>query len=292
MTRHKMIFPAALLALVSSAASRAQTANDTSAAPGGTALVQTQRVPVLITTDFRAETKTLFLHTTNNSGKEIDGYYISIQYRLPNGTWDKPGLWGSAQDMMDNLVAIQMAKDPAAYEHRLQELGIGPFAAGTTRDIILDHINSNDLKATADPIFYTDGSFEKQDENQFKRFLSHRQSELLGNMEASKIIRAALADPTNEHPVATAIPELAKAAAEGMAHNPDGPYDPVPAAVALLQGNITMLRVIQEEAVKNWGTPSEVGKTERERLIQYVEKQEKRVELMTPQCHLEIALKQ
>jgi len=35
-----------------------------------------------------------------------------------------------------------------------------------------------------------------------------------------------------------------------------------------------------------------MGKTERERVIQYVERLEKRVELMTPQCHLEIALKQ
>ena len=34
------------------------------------------------------------------------------------------------------------------------------------------------------------------------------------------------------------------------------------------------------------------GKTERERLTLYVEAQEKRVELMTPHCHLEIALKQ
>jgi hypothetical protein len=201
-------------------------------------------------------------------------------------------LVGPVQDTMDSLVTIQMAKDPAAYEHQLQQQGFGPFAPGTTRDIILDHINSADVKATADPIFYTDGSFEKQDENEFKRFLSRRQSELLRNIEASKILRAALADPTNEHPVATAIPELAKAAAERMAHNPDGPYDPVPMAVGLLQGHITMLRAIQAQALKNWGTPSEVGKTERERLVQYVEKLEKRVELMTPQCHLEIAMKQ
>jgi hypothetical protein len=33
------------------------------------------------------------------------------------------------------------------------------------------------------------------------------------------------------------------------------------------------------------------GKTERERLTQYVQDQEKRVELMVPHCHLEIALK-
>jgi hypothetical protein len=85
---------------------------------------------------------------------------------------------------------------------------------------------------------------------------------------------------------------LAKAAAEGMSHNPDGPYDPISMAVGLWQGSITMLRAIQEKALKNWGTPSEVGKTELELLIQYVQKQKKRIELMTPQCHLEIEMKQ
>lgn len=292
MTLLKIIFPAALLSLVCCPASRAQTATDTTAPHSGPAQVQPQSVPVQITSDYHAETKALVLHATNNSGKGIAGYYISIQYRLPNGEWDKPGLWGSVQDMMDILVAIQMAKDPADAERSYQQQGLGPFEAGTTRDIILDRIKSADVKATADPIFYMDGSFEKQDENEFKRFLSRRQGELLGNMEASKIIRTALSDPTNEHPVATAIPELAKAAAERMAHNPDGPYDPARDVVGLLQGNINMLRMIQEQAVKNGGTPSEKGKTERERVIQYVDKQEKRVELMTPQCHLEISLKQ
>lgn len=292
MTRHKIIFSAALLSLVCCPASRAQTATDTTAPSCGPAQVQPQSVPVLITSDYHAETKALVLHATNNSGKDIAGYYISIQYRLPNGAWDKPGLWGSVQDMMDILVAIQMAKNPADAERRYQQQGLGPFATGTTRDIILDRIKSADVKATADPIFYMDGSFEKQDEDEFKRFLSRRQGELLGNMEASKIIRTALSDSTNEHPIATAIPELAKAAGERMARNPDGPYDPVRDVVSLLQGNINMLRMIQEQALKNWGTPSEMGKTERERVIQYVEKQEKRAELMTPQCHLEISLKQ
>jgi hypothetical protein len=291
MTLLKIIFPAAFLSLVCSASSRAQSANDTVTAPSGLAQVQSPRASVLITSDFDRETKKLLLHATNNSGKEIAGYYISIQYKLPNGTWDKPGLSGSVQDMMDVLVAIQMAKDPVDAERRYQEQGLGPFVAGITRDIIIDRINSADVKATADPIFYTDGSFEKQDENEFKRFLSRRQGELRGNTEAAKIIRTALVDPTNEHPVAAAIPELAKAAAEEMARDPEGPYDPERTVVGLLEGSIIMLRMIREQAVKNWGPPSEVGKTERERLIQYVEKQEKRVELMTPHCHLESSLK-
>ena len=292
MTRRKIISSTAFLAMVCSAASRAQTAIDTTAASSGSAQAQAKSEPVLITSDYHPETKALVLHATNNSGKDISGYYISIQSRLPNGTWDKSGLSGSVQEMMDVLVTIQMAQDPADAERRYQQQGLGPFAAGTTRELILNNIKNADVKATADPIFYTDGSYEKQDENEFKRFLSRRQGELLGNMEAGKIIRAALADPTGEHPVATAIPELAKAAAEGMAHNPDGSYDPERTIVGLLEGNINMLRIIQEQAVKNWGSPSEKGKTERERVIQYVERQEKRVELMTPHCHLEISLKQ
>jgi hypothetical protein len=291
MTRHKIVLSAALLTLFYSATTNAQT-SPAAAALSGAPQAQAQNVPILITLDYHAETKSLVLHTTNNSGKDIVGYYISIQYRLPDGTWDKSGLSGSVQDMMDLLVTIQMAKDPAYAERRYQEQGLGLFAAGTTREIILNNIRSADVKATADPIFYIDGSYEKQDENEFKRFLSRRQGQLLGNIEVSKIIRAALSDPTNEHPVATVIPELAKAAAEGMAHNPEGPYDPERIVVGLLQGNITLLRAVQEEAVKNWGTASEKGNTERERVIQYVERQEKRVELMTPHCHLDISLKQ
>ena len=291
MTRHKIILSSALLTLFYSATSSAQTSPAT-AASSGAPQAQAQSVPILITSDYHPETKALVLHATNNSGKDIAGYYISIQHRLPNGAWDKSGLSGSVQDMMDLLVTIQMAKDPAYAERRYQEQGLGTFAAGTTREIILNNINSADVKTTADPIFYTDGSYEKQDENEFKRFLSRRQGQLLGNIEVSKIIRAALSDPTNEHPVATAIPELAKAAAEGMAHNPDSPYDPERTVVGLLQGNIAMLRVVQEQTAKNTGTPSEMDKTERERALQYVERLEKRVELMTPQCHLEISLKQ
>lgn len=292
MTLLRIIFPAVLLTLVCTTPSRGQAATDPTGATSGAAQLQPQTVPILFTTDYYAETKTLLLHATNNSGKEITGYHIAIQYRLPNGTWGKPGLQGSLQDMMDTLIVIQMAKDPIDEARKRQEYGVGLFAAGTTRDIIIDHINSADVKATADPIFYSDGGFEKHNDDQFKSFLFHRQSELLGIVEANKIIRAALEDPTNEQPIATALPELAKAAAQRMAHNPDGPYDPVPRTVGYLQGSINMLRMIQENAVKNWGTPSEVGKTERERLIQFVEKQEKRVELMKPHCHLEIALKQ
>jgi hypothetical protein len=51
------------------------------------------------------------------------------------------------------------------------------------------------------------------------------------------------------------------------------------------------MRLIQMAAAKRTGSPSEQNLTERERLTLFVERQERQVELMTPHCHLEIALK-
>jgi len=247
---------------------------------------QAQNVPVAITWDYHTETKTLLVHATNNSGKDIVAYYISIRHKLPDGTWDKQSLSGRTLDSISTLVGIQMSQDTAAYERRLQESGL--FTAGTTQDIICYNINGSDVEVTAEVVFYADGSFDKHDETAFKRMVARRQGQLLEMKKANKIMRDALADTTNEHPTATAITELAKAAAEAMAHNPDGPYDAESEQVPVLQGDIQNMRNMQRLPL----LPSQQGKTERERLTQYVEEQEKRVELMTPHCHLEIALKQ
>jgi hypothetical protein len=248
---------------------------------------QAQNVPMAITWDYYAETKTLLLHATNNSGKDIVAYYISIRHKLPEGTWDKQSLSGRTMDSVSTLVSIQMSKDPAAYERRLQESGLSLLMAGKTHDITCYGVNSSDVEVAADVVFYADGSFDKQDETAFKRMVARRQGQLLEMKKANKIMRDALADTTKEHPTATAIGELAKAAAEAMAHNPDGPYDTESEQVPLLQGDIQNMRNMQRLPP----VPSQHGKIERERLTQYVEDREKQIELMTPHCHLEIVLK-
>src|SRR5882672_6818404 len=123
---------------------------------------QVQKVPVAVTWDYRAETKTLLVHATNNSGKDIVAYYISIRHKLPDGTWDKQSLSGRTLDSISTLVGIQMSKGTAAYERRLQESGL--FTAGTTQDIICYNVNGSDMEVTAEVVFYADGSFDKQDE--------------------------------------------------------------------------------------------------------------------------------
>src|SRR5258708_21231466 len=96
--------------------------------------------------------------------------------------------------------------------------------------------------------------------------------------EADDLIRNALADQTNDHPVAEVLRELKKRRAEAL--DKPGQF--------FFTMDITNLKYMQQPQAYE----EQKGKTERERLTQYVGEQEKKVELMTPHCHLEITFSQ
>ncbi len=245
---------------------------------------QVPKVPVVITSDYYALPKVLVLHALNNTGKDITGYTIIIRHKNPDGTIDKGGRSENTSDMLGVLITTQMAKDAAASERIRQQnsgnrvldaAGNGIFLAGETRDMTLTGINSgSELGITAGVVFYADGTYEQQDEDAFKRMLANRQGQLQEMKDANELIRNALADATNDHPVAAVLAELNKRRVEAMDK----------AGHTFFPMDQSTLHYIQRP---------QKGTTERERLTQYVEEQEKRVELMTPHCHchLEIALK-
>lgn len=138
---------------------------------------------------------------------------------------------------------------------------------------------SADENVVADAVFCADGSYDEQNKDAFKRMVSERQRQLLATKKAKEIMRNALADTKSEHPAATVIAELSKVAADAIARKQNSRYDPEQSQQMYLR-NIQNVKDIQSE---------EKG-TERERLTQCVEEQEKRVELMMPHCHLEVAL--
>jgi hypothetical protein len=250
---------------------------------------QTQTVPVVITSDYYAQPKVLVLHALNNSGKDITGYIFIIRHKNPDGTVDKGGGWSSTMsDMLSMLITTQMAKDGAASERIRQQdsgnkvfasAGNGIFLAGETRDTTLTGINSgSELDITAGAVFYVDGSYDQQDEDAFKQMLAYRQHQLQQMKDTDELIRNALVDEANVHPVAVVLTQLNKRRVEEM----DKPGQRFP-----MDLSDSELRSMQQSI--SYGPMK--GKTERERLTQYVEEQEKKVELMTPHCHLEIALK-
>ncbi len=241
--------------------------------------------PLVITSDYYAQPKTLIVHALNNSGKDIVGYTLTIRNKLPDGTLDKGGWSETSSDMLGVLVTIQLAKDPAV-EERERKSDHGIFFAGTTRDMPMNGINSgSDLDIVAAVVFYADGSFDEQNEDAFKRMVAARQGTLMAMKKVNEAINHALADPTTEDPSAAAVTELSKYLAEEMNRKQDGAFDQ-PRHMHLqieIQGEIQNLQYMQRP---------QQGMTERECLSRYVEEQEKRIELMTPHCHLEIALKQ
>jgi hypothetical protein len=246
-------------------------------------------LPALVnTSDYYAQPKVLVLHVLNNSGKDITGYIFIMRHKNPDGTVDK-GWSSTMSDMLSMLITIQMAKDSAASERTRQQdsgnkvfasVGNGIFLAGETRDVTVTGINSGtELDIAAGAVFYSDPTYDQQDEDAFKQMLSYRQHQLRQMKDEDELIRNALADPSNEHPVAGVLTELNKRRVEEM--DKQGQRFPMDLSNSELR---SMQQPIAYGQMK--------GKTERERLTQYVEEQEKRVELMTPHCHLEISLKQ
>ena len=245
---------------------------------------QAQTVPVVFTSDYYAQPKVLVLHVLNNSGKDITGWTFIIRHKNPDGTVDKSGYSSTTSEMLSMLITSQMAKDAAASERiRLEgnvfaSAGYGIFLAGETRDSTLTGINSgSELDITAGAVFYADGSYDQQDEDAFKQMLASRQAQLQQMKDTDELIRNALADEPNAHPVAVVLTQLNKRRVEEL-DKPGQRYSPM---------DDSELRSMQQPI--SYGPMK--GKTERERLTQYVEEQEKKVELMTPHCHLEIALK-
>jgi hypothetical protein len=174
-------------------------------------------------------------------------------------------------DMLRTLVA------PTAQERTEAERVFPIFAAGATRDINFYMIDWPDVAVTFDVIFYADGTLFNQNETGFNTMLADRQRSYLAIKKSTEIAKSALADP-NDHPIATAITGLTKAAAEAMAHYPDGPYDTDARQSSQFQWEMMTLRAIAQQKQD----------TERERLARYVEDQDKRIASMTPHCHLEI----
>jgi hypothetical protein len=252
----------------------------------GQAPVQT--VPVVITSDYYAQPKVLVLHALNNSGKDITGYTIIIRHKKPDGTLEENGRSESMEDMLNVLITTEMAKDPGASESIRQQdsgnkifasKGHGIFLAGETRDMTLTGIdNGSDVDAIAGAVFYADGRYEEQDKDAFKRTLEERQRALKEMKEADELMRNALADPTNDHPVAVVLAELNKRRVAAMDKPGNGFF---------FSSEPSNLKYLQQPQLYG----PDKGKTERERLTQYVEEQEKKVELMTPHCHLEISLR-
>jgi hypothetical protein len=284
MTRHKIVLSAALLTLVYSAASRAQTSTNT-AVPDQSSQASAQKIPVALIWNYYPQPKTLVLHLTNISGKDITEFSVAGKKTYTDGRREE---LQHIYTMLSRLVEIQTAKDQALVERRDRESGNGIFLAGTTRDVVFpEPANTKDisnLDAVVNVVFYTDGTFDEQNKDIFKGMLAQRQRQLLIDKEVIQAIDNALTNKADDHPGAAALTELTKIAVEQTVkysrYQEGAQYDPEKGQQYLLQMDIGNLQYNLQREQK--------ATTERDRLTDYREYLSKVVEVLTPQCHLEI----
>lgn len=246
---------------------------------------EVQKVPVPVTWDYYPQPKSLVLHLVNNSGKDIAAYNITVKSKYADGTHDDPCCLQHTYNMLRRLVEIQTAKDPAAVARRDRELGDGIFAASTTRDLVLKETKDiSDVEAIVDVAFYTDATFDEHNAGTFKLMLASRQRQLLTIKSVYSAIEKALADKADDHPAAAVLTELTKFAVEQTVkysvYQNGQQYDPDAGQQFELQIDIQNLQHYVQMEQK--------GTTERDHLTQYREYLKKEIEVLTPQCHLEI----
>lgn len=241
------------------------------------------KVPVAVTWNYYPQPKTLVLHLTNNSGKDITAYNVSIRNKYADGTHDDQccGLQSSSE-FLGGLIAAQMAKDTPS--EQFADRGNNTFTAGATRDqTILETKDISSVDAVVDVAVYADGTKDVENSDALKRIWAGRQRELLAMQKIDQIVQNALADQTNEHPSAAALTELtaytvqmAKYTVE-MRGREESINDIQQGQEAYLDNGIQTLRNMQQPRGKT---------TERERLAKYAESLKKQIELMSPHCAL------
>ncbi|MGC1619156.1 MAG: hypothetical protein WA765_11775 [Candidatus Acidiferrum sp.] len=286
MQHRKLIACAALLALSCSTSSRGQTPTDITTAPSRSARAQVQNVPVALTWNYYPQPKTLVLHLTNNSGKDITAFSIAGKKTYTDG---RSNDLHQVYNILSRLVEIQTAKDQNLAARRDRKSGNGIFLAGTTRDEVLpeprDTNDISNVEAVVDVVFYSDGTFDEQNTDTFKVMLAGRQRQLLIDKEVIQAIDHALANQADDHPGAAALTELTKNAVEQTVkysrYQEGAQYDPEKGQQYLLQMAIGNLQYNLQREQK--------ATTERDRLTDYRGYQSEVVEVLTPQCHLEIS---
>jgi hypothetical protein len=260
--------------------------------PRASGQTQVQKVPLVLTWNYDAQEKKLTLHLANNSGKDITAYTFSMAEKYTDGSTNPYYAEGIRHDIRDSermedllglMITVQQARGTSEEERMRREYGNGTFAAGTTRDQnILETKDISDVQAIVDVVIYADGTKDVENEDALKRIWASRQRALLATQKISQIVQNVLADQT-DHPVAAALAELSRVAAEMTQYSVEaggrgqGMYDIQQGQEPYLQNGMQTLKSLQQLRGKA---------TERERLAQYAESLEKTIKLMAPHCEL------
>jgi hypothetical protein len=155
--------------------------------------------------NYDAASNTVTLTIVNTSGKDITAYNISISETNANGQVNRHEM---LCDYVGRLVLIKQVQGTADEAGIRKQFGDGLFHPGESRNEITGARGLTHFQAVIDVVAYADGTAEASNNDGLQRMLTHRKATLASRQLANETIEAALADPNDANPAATAATKL------------------------------------------------------------------------------------
>ena len=225
---------------------------------------------VVQTWHYDPQTNLVTATVVNLSRKDITAYNISIKETYADGHVNTHELLCEFAGMMGFVQEFNGTRDEADIRKRF---GDGLFHPGGSRNEIVGvQPGLQNFEAVIDVVAYTDQTAEATNDAALQRLLEGRKASVASTQMANQIIQAALADPKDADPAATAAKEIQDRITVWKAQQ----HTTVDFEPGVAKGVVDELRVIS----------SRPSTDKRNALTQYLTKSEKRLATFSPHAEL------
>lgn len=210
------------------------------------------------------------LEIVNTSPKDITAYNVSIKETYADGHVNTHEL---LCEYAGKMVLVEEFKGTADEAEVRKQLGDGLLHPGESRNEIIGVQPSlQNFEAVIDVVAYTDQTAQASNNAALQRLLEGRKASVASIQMANEIIKAALADPNDAVPVATAAKEIQGRIAVWKAQK----HTTVDFEPGVAMGVVDELRAISSRPLTD----------KRNALTQYLTKSEKRLAALSPHAEL------
>jgi hypothetical protein len=225
---------------------------------------------VVQTWNYEPQSNMVTLKIVNTSHKDITAYNISIKETYADGHVNNHELLCEFAGMMVFVQEFNGTTDEADIR---KQFGDGLFHPGGSRNEIIGVQPAlQNFEAVIDVVAYTDQTAEATNNAALQRLLEGRKASVASTQMANQIIQAALADPKDADPAATAAKEIQDRITAWKAQQ----HTTVDFEPGVAKGVVDELRAISSRPLTD----------KRNALTQYLTKSEKRLATFSPHAEL------
>ncbi len=225
---------------------------------------------VVQTWHYDPQTNMVTATVVNVSHKDITAYNISIKETYADGHVNSHEL---LCEYAGRIVFVQEVKGTADEADIRKQFGDGLFHPGESRNEIIGvQPGLQNFEAVVDVVAYTDQTAEATNNDALQRLLEERKASAASTRMANEIIQAALADPNDADPAATAAKEIQDRITVWKAQK----HTTVDFEPGVAKGVVDELRAISSRPLTD----------KRNALTQYLTKSKKRLATFSPHAEL------